>query len=131
MLIKVYQHSFSSTFESKNQGTLGRKLTYTLRIFIFMILLFHIIFEGLLSFKIEIILILILNTFELIFYMVLFPSYISRHLFDLKCINIFKMREHFLHVLRKNNELLSVAQSCLILCNPIDCSPTGSSVHGI
>ena len=40
----------SSTFESKNQGTLGRKLTYTFRIFIFMILLFNIIFEVLLSF---------------------------------------------------------------------------------
>ena len=25
----------------------------------------------------------------------------------------------------------SVAQSCLTLCNPIDCSPPGSSVHGI
>ena len=24
-----------------------------------------------------------------------------------------------------------VAQSCLTLCNPMDCSPTGSSVHGI
>ena len=24
-----------------------------------------------------------------------------------------------------------VAQSCLTLCNPTDCSPTGSSVHGI
>ena len=24
-----------------------------------------------------------------------------------------------------------VAQSCLTLCNPIDCSPPGSSVHGI
>ena len=24
-----------------------------------------------------------------------------------------------------------VAQSCLILCNPLDCSPPGSSVHGI
>ena len=23
------------------------------------------------------------------------------------------------------------AQSCLILCNPMDCSPPGSSVHGI
>ena len=23
-----------------------------------------------------------------------------------------------------------VAQSCLILCNPMDCSPPGSSVHG-
>ena len=27
--------------------------------------------------------------------------------------------------------LLSVAQSCLTLCNPMDCSPSGSSVHGI
>ena len=24
-----------------------------------------------------------------------------------------------------------VAQSCLTLCNPMDCSPSGSSVHGI
>ena len=24
-----------------------------------------------------------------------------------------------------------VAQSCLILCDPMDCSPPGSSVHGI
>ena len=24
-----------------------------------------------------------------------------------------------------------VTQSCLILCNPMDCSPPGSSVHGI
>ena len=24
-----------------------------------------------------------------------------------------------------------VAQLCLTLCNPMDCSPTGSSVHGI
>ena len=27
--------------------------------------------------------------------------------------------------------LCSVAQSCLTLCNPMDCSPPGSSVHGI
>ena len=25
----------------------------------------------------------------------------------------------------------SIPQSCLILCNPVDCSPPGSSVHGI
>ena len=24
-----------------------------------------------------------------------------------------------------------VAQSCLTLCNPVDCNPPGSSVHGI
>ena len=27
--------------------------------------------------------------------------------------------------------MCSVAQSCLTLCNPMDCSPPGSSVHGI
>ena len=27
--------------------------------------------------------------------------------------------------------LCSAAQSCLILCNPMDCSPPGFSVHGI
>ena len=27
--------------------------------------------------------------------------------------------------------LCLVAQSCLTLCNPVDCSPLGSSVHGI
>ena len=26
--------------------------------------------------------------------------------------------------------MCSVAQSCLTLCNPVDCSPLGSSVHG-
>ena len=26
---------------------------------------------------------------------------------------------------------VSVAQSCLTLCDPMDCSPPGSSVHGI
>ena len=26
---------------------------------------------------------------------------------------------------------LKVAQSCLTLCNPVDCSPPGSSVHGV
>ena len=31
-------------------------------------------------------------------------------------------------VLLKENE---VAQSCPILCDPMDCSPPGSSIHGI
>ena len=26
---------------------------------------------------------------------------------------------------------VSCAQACLTLCNPLDCSPSGSSVHGI
>ena len=26
---------------------------------------------------------------------------------------------------------MSVAQSCLTLCDPMDCNPLGSSVHGI
>ena len=31
---------------------------------------------------------------------------------------------------RRNDKLASVAQSCPILCDPVDCSPPGSSVHG-
>ena len=31
-----------------------------------------------------------------------------------------------------NNVIVGlVAKSCLTLCNPVDCSPPGSSVHGI
>ena len=29
------------------------------------------------------------------------------------------------------SELSEVAQSCLTLCDPVDCSPPGSSIHGI
>ena len=36
---------------------------------------------------------------------------------------------HFFRVTMKVKVL--VAQLCLILCNPMDCSPPGSSVHGI
>ena len=32
---------------------------------------------------------------------------------------------------KKKKVKVLVAQSCLTLCNPIDCSPPGSSVHGI
>ena len=31
----------------------------------------------------------------------------------------------------RHQVLMLVAQSCLTLCNPMDCSPPGSSVHGI
>ena len=34
-------------------------------------------------------------------------------------------------VCRKANTHTEVAQSCLTLCDPMDCSPPGSSVHGI
>ena len=30
-----------------------------------------------------------------------------------------------------NIKMLCSAQSCLTLCDPLDCSPPGSSVHGI
>ena len=30
-----------------------------------------------------------------------------------------------------NDGKSEVSQSCLTLCNPMDCSPPGSSVHGI
>ena len=36
-------------------------------------------------------------------------------------------------VLRHNEEVKGseVAQSCLTICDPMDCSPPGSSIHGI
>ena len=38
---------------------------------------------------------------------------------------------HFLLQCMKVKSESQVAQSCLTLCNPMDCSPAGSSVHGI
>jgi len=38
-------------------------------------------------------------------------------------------REEIMHV-RKSYACL-IAQLCLTICNPMDCSPPGSSVHGI
>ena len=36
-----------------------------------------------------------------------------------------------LRIMWKNKVKMLVAQSCPTLCNPVDCSPPGSSVHGI
>ena len=41
---------------------------------------------------------------------------------------IFKL---FLLSLVRSAVLGSVAESCLVFCDPVDCSPPGSSVHGI
>ena len=38
---------------------------------------------------------------------------------------------HFLFQCMKVKSEREVAQSCLILSNPMDCSPPGSSIHGI
>ena len=40
-----------------------------------------------------------------------------------------EMVKHF--VCMKSESESEVAQSCLTLCDPVDCSPPGSSVHGI
>ena len=32
---------------------------------------------------------------------------------------------------KSRNDMCSVVQSCLTLCDAMDCSPPGSSVHGI
>ena len=37
----------------------------------------------------------------------------------------------FLYLLMWKNIKVLVAQSCLTLCNPMNCSPPGASVHGI
>ena len=35
-----------------------------------------------------------------------------------------------LHLLSRSNDICLVAQSCPTLCDPMDCNPPGSSVHG-
>ena len=35
------------------------------------------------------------------------------------------------NVLKYSESEIEVSQSCLTLCDPMDCSPPGSSVHGI
>ena len=40
-------------------------------------------------------------------------------------------RISFRHFMRSFIRVCSVSQSCLTLCDPMDCSPSGSSVHGI
>ena len=61
------------------------------------------------------------------------------------CISVLCLRIFFLFLIKKKKELYSlledkcyreekevlVFQSCLTLCDPMDCSPSGSSVHGI
>ena len=39
------------------------------------------------------------------------------------------LRENW--ILKKSIKISEVAQLCLTLCNPLDCSPPGSSIHGI
>ena len=39
------------------------------------------------------------------------------------------MQQFILYSLLKNKKV-KVTQSCLTLCDPMDCSPPGSSVHG-
>ena len=38
---------------------------------------------------------------------------------------------HFLLQCMRVKSESEIAQSCLTLCNPMDCSPPGSSIHGI
>ena len=48
--------------------------------------------------------------------------YVYMYIFVHVCIHI--------HIIYIYAELCLVALSCLTLCNPMDCSPAGSSVHG-
>ena len=41
-----------------------------------------------------------------------------------------KLSQHWLMAMKVQVKILA-AQLCLTLCNPVDCSPPGSSVHGI
>ena len=40
-------------------------------------------------------------------------------------------QEHLAYLSRKKDERKKVAQLCPTLCDPMDCSPPGSSDHGI
>ena len=45
---------------------------------------------------------------------------------------VIKLREILLNELRVlSRSVVSVAQSCLTFCDPMDCRPPGSSVHAI
>ena len=49
-----------------------------------------------------------------------------------KCKKAKWLSEEVLQIAEKRREVWSeVAQSCPILCDPMDCSPPGSSIHGI
>ena len=41
------------------------------------------------------------------------------------------MNLHIISIRRKLNMKMLVSHSCLTHCHPMDCSPPGSSVHGI
>ena len=55
--------------------------------------------------------------------------YISKWEGETFSINI--VISHFLTFKKDTVQYSEVAQSCLTLCDPVDCSPPGSSVHGI
>ena len=69
-----------------------------------------------------------LKVFYCVQYCFLWPVYVWRT--PLNSLKISKLRK--LTVLRFQSAVLGLAaQSCLTLCNPMDCSPPGSSVHAI
>ena len=45
--------------------------------------------------------------------------------------NVSKLKHYNMSKLKHQTFLGSITQSCLTLCNPMDCVPSGSSVHGI
>ena len=51
-------------------------------------------------------------------------------LYNLEIFEERKLNSEISESFHSENKML-VAQSCLILCDPMDCSPPGSSVHGI
>ena len=63
-------------------------------------------------------------------------KWISWEIFSYQCTNLGIIQNHFITCLfiKANYSACMCAkliQLCLTLCNPMDCSPPGSSVHGI
>ena len=58
-------------------------------------------------------------------------EYWSHHKITWLCYEIGKQEVYTCVQCDGGGVLYSVAQSCLTLCDPVDCSPPGSSAHGI
>ena len=48
-----------------------------------------------------------------------------------RTFKIYSLRKSLLYAIELITMKVLVVQSCLTLCNPMDCSPPGSSIHGI
>ena len=72
----------------------------------------------------------ILNSGSHVFHMhICFTTFFQQYSFDIRILSIFNYVYTHIHIyIHMHAESL---KSCPVLCKPMDCSPPGSSVHGI